>query len=92
MRRKKLLWAGTGLLLLFALWTVLIQCVDVQSVGPRGTEVGFAAWNVRFHQMTGVNWTLYHITDWLGLVPIFICGCFGILGLTQWIQIGRAHV
>ena len=29
--------------------------------------------------------TLYTVTDWLGLVPIFICGCFGIVGLRQWI-------
>ena len=85
MKWKRRLWAGIGLLLLFVLWTVLIQCVDVQAVGPKGTKVGFAAWNVRFHQLTGVNMTLYTVTDWLGLVPIFICGCFGIVGLRQWI-------
>ena len=75
---------GVGLLLLFALWTVLIQRVDVQSVGPADTNVGFASLNVWFHNMTGVNMTLYSITDWLGLVPIFICGYFGIIGLMQW--------
>ncbi len=84
MKRNKLLWAGTGLLLLFALWTVLVQCVDVQAVGPRDTKVGFASLNVWFHRLTGVNMTLYTITDWLGLVPVFICGCFGIVGLCQW--------
>ncbi len=86
MKRKKLLWTGMGSLLLFVLWTVLIQCVDVQPVGPRNTEVGFASWNVWFHHLTGVNMTLYTVTDWLGLVPIFICGCFGIIGLIQWIR------
>ena len=30
--------------------------------------------------------TLYTITDWLGLVPIFICMCFGVLGLVQLIK------
>ena len=29
---------------------------------------------------------LYTVTDWLGLVPIFICGCFGMVGLRQWIR------
>jgi undecaprenyl-diphosphatase len=86
MKRKTLLWTGIGLLLLFALWTVLIQCVDVQPVGPRDTKVGFASWNVWFHHLTGVNMTLYTVTDWLGLVPILICGCFGMIGLCQWIQ------
>ncbi len=85
MKRKRLLLAGIGLLLLFALWTVLIQCVDVQAIGPGDTKVGFAALNAWFHRLTGVNLTLYTVTDWLGLVPVFICGCFGILGLRQWI-------
>ena len=89
MKWKRKLRTGIGLVLLFILWTVLIQCVDVQEVGPRGSKVGFAAWNVRFHSLTGVNMTLYTVTDWLGLVPIFICGCFGIIGLTQWIQRNR---
>ena len=30
--------------------------------------------------------TLYTITDWLGLVPIFICMVFGIIGLHQLIN------
>ncbi len=85
MKWKRLLCVGTGLLLLFVLWTVLIQCVDVQAVGPEDTKVGFASLNAWFHHLTGVNMTLYTITDWLGLVPIVICGCFGILGLRQWI-------
>ena len=86
MKGKKQLRAGIGLLVLFVLWTVLIRCVDVQAVGPKGTKVGFAAWNVWVHHLTGVHMTLYTVTDWLGLVPILICGCFGILGLCQWIR------
>jgi len=90
MKWKRILLTGAGLLLLFILWTVLIQCVDVQAVGPQNSKVGFASWNVRIHSLTGVNMTLYTVTDWLGLVPIFICGCFGIIGLGQWIQ--RKHL
>ena len=86
MKWKKFLWTGTGFLLFFVLWTILIQCVDVQAVEPENTKVGFASFNVWFHHLTGVNMTLYTITDWLGLVPIFICGCFGIIGLVQWIR------
>ena len=86
MKRKTLLGTGIGLLLVFILWTALIMRVDVQPVGPLDTEVGFASWNVWFHNLTGVNMTLYTITDWLGLVPFLICGCFGIIGLLQWIR------
>ena len=71
---------------LFALWTALVLTVDVQSVGPNGTAVGFAAWNSWFHALTGVHMILYHITDWLGLVPVFVCMIFGALGLAQLVK------
>jgi undecaprenyl-diphosphatase len=86
MKEKRNLLAGAGLIGAFALWTVLIQWVDVQAVGQNGTTIGFADFNVWFHQLTGVHMTLYTITDWLGLVPIFICLCFGVLGLVQLIK------
>ena len=86
MKEKRNLLAGAGLIGAFALWTVLIRWVDVQAVGQNGTKIGFANFNVWFHQLTGVHMTLYTITDWLGLVPIFICLCFGVLGLVQLIK------
>ena len=67
----------------FVLWTVLIQCVDVQPVGQNGTNVGFATFNVWFHAITGVHMGIYTVTDWLGLVPIAVCLCFGALGVVQ---------
>lgn len=85
MKWKRELWAGISFLLLFALWTILVRLVDVRAVGPENSQVGFASWNVRFHNLTGVNMALYGVTDWLGLVPIIICGCFGVVGLRQWI-------
>ena len=39
-----------------------------------------------FHALTGVHWTLYILTDWLGLVPIGIAFGFAILGLVQLIR------
>ena len=85
-KQKRDLLAGAGLLLGFAVWTFLIQMVDVQAVGPNGTEVGLAALNVWFHQLTGVHMALYTVTDWLGLVPVGVCLCFAMLGLAQWIR------
>ena len=80
------LMTGIALLLAFALWTVLIQFVDVQPVGPEGTAVGFAGFNLWFHRLTGVHMGLYTVTDWLGLVPVFICLCFAGVGLVQLIR------
>ena len=84
--RKKELIAGIVLLVTFVLWTILIQYIDVQNAGPNETEIGFATFNVWFHQITGVHMLIYTITDWLGLVPIIICLCFGMIGLIQLIK------
>lgn len=86
MENRKDLLMGVGLLAAFILWTALIQVVDVQAAGPDGTRVGFAAFNVCVHRLTGVHMKLYTITDWLGLIPIFICLSFGALGLVQLIR------
>ncbi len=83
---RKTLAAGLVWMVWFAVWTWLIQTVDVRSAGQTGTRVGFAALNEWFHGWTGVHMQLYHITDWLGLVPAGICMMFGGVGLTQWIR------
>ena len=80
------LLAGIGFLTAFLLWTVLIQLADVQAAGPNGTKVGFAAFNLWFHRLTGIHMTLYTITDWLGLIPILVCLCFAALGAGQLIR------
>lgn len=67
----------------FAFWTVLIQYVDVQPAGQTGKEVGFAAINTWFHQLTGVHMKLYTLTDWLGLVPVMVCMGFASIGFIQ---------
>ena len=84
--KTKHLWTGIWFLLAFLLWTALIRCVDVQAAGPNGTKVGFAAFNLWFHHLTGVHMTVYTITDWLGLVPIAVCLGFGVVGVFQLIR------
>ena len=88
MKRKgfKSLLFGALYLIVFVVWTLLIQIVDVQPVGQNGTDIGFATINCYFHKLTGVHMVIYTITDWLGLVPIFICLIFAGIGLTQLIQ------
>lgn len=83
---KKTLITGIILIFAFAVWTMLIQLIDVQAVGLNNTNVGFATLNTWFHSLTGANMTLYTITDWLGLVPVFVGMSFGFLGLVQLIK------
>lgn len=83
---RNMLYGSLAFLAAFAIWTVLVCCADVQTIGPEGSSVGFAAVNGAFHNLTGVHWTLYTITDWLGLVPIGTALGFAVLGLVQLIQ------
>ena len=85
-RNKTLLFTSLTLICAFLLWTILICFVDVSAIGPNGSRVGFATLNKAIHNLTGVNMTLYVITDWLGLAPIFTALCFSILGLIQLIK------
>ena len=87
---KKKFILAFSLLAAFALWTLALCYVDVQPIGPRESSVGFATLNGFVHRLTGVNMTLYTITDWLGLVPVAIGFGFAILGLAQWIR--RKHI
>lgn len=80
---KRFLGIGSIFVVGFVIWTVLIQRVDVQTLGVNGTDIGFATINCWFHQLTGVHMEIYTITDWLGLVPIFICMIFGGIGCVQ---------
>lgn len=74
------------ILLAFLLWTVAIQFIDVQAIGPQESSVGFATINQLVFNLTGVHMSLYTITDWLGLVPLMFVMGFGTLGLIQWIK------
>ena len=77
---------ATCMLFAFFLWTATIQFIDVQTIGPQGSSVGFATLNGFVHNLTGVHMSLYAITDWLGLLPLAFVMGFALLGLVQWIK------
>lgn len=86
MKRNVKLWVSAGLLLLFVFWTVAVKSIDVAAIGPEESTVGFSGLNGFIHNLTGTNFILYTVTDWLGLVPIATCLGFAILGLCQMIK------
>ena len=85
MKRKSFVIA-LCLLVAFVLWTLAVCFVDVQSIGPQGSSVGLAGINRFVHNLTGVRFWLYSMTDWLGIVPILVCMSFGVLGVVQWVK------
>lgn len=88
MQKRKIISVSVAIVftVAFVCWTALISFIDVQAIGPQNSKVGFATVNEFFHHLTGVNMSLYVITDWLGLVPIAFAFGFAILGLVQWIK------
>lgn len=90
MKRNFRFWFGAGLLALFVIYTVSLTVVDLQPIGPQGSWVAYAGLNKAVHELFGVRMILYHITDWAGVVAIFVAVAFAVLGLIQWIQ--RKHI
>jgi undecaprenyl-diphosphatase len=84
MKRKSLV-TSAGFLAAFVLWTILVCVVDLRPVGPNESSLGLAGINQFIHGLTGVNFKLYNLTDWLGLVPVAVCIGFGALGVSQWV-------
>lgn len=82
----KFLKVTTVLFAAFVLWTLAVCFLDVGAIGPLNSTVGLSGINQFIHNLTGVNFTLYTITDWAGLIPVGVCLAFTILGLVQWIR------
>ena len=84
--RNKYFYFSIILFVVFVLWTALIYFVDVKPIGPQGSKVGVSAINGFVHNITGVNWILYYITDLLSIVPFVAAAGFALLGLIQLIK------
>ena len=85
-KEKRNFFISTILILLAVVFTILVKVVDVKQVGVNGTSIGFATVNQFVFESIGVNMIWYHITDWLGLVPIFMAMVYSLLGLVQLIK------
>ena len=85
-KKKRNFFISTILILLAVVFTILVKVVDVKQVGVNGTSIGFATVNQFVFESIGVNMIWYHITDWLGLVPIFMAMVYSLLGLVQLIK------
>lgn len=77
---------GSIFVLIFVIWTILLKVVDVRSIGPNGTDIGFATMNIKFDNLLAYNETLFKITDWLGYAVIVAAFVFAVIGIIQWIK------
>lgn len=67
-------------------FTILVKVVDVGKFGVNETSIGFSTINQFIFQTIGVNMIWYHITDYLGLIPIFMAFTYALIGLIQLIK------
>ncbi|MBS1339614.1 MAG: phosphatase PAP2 family protein [Clostridia bacterium] len=87
MNNKKRNFLISGILLLIAItFTILVKVVDVKQIGVNNSSIGFATLNQFIFETTGVNMIWYHITDWLGLIPVFMAIVYVFIGLIQLIK------
>ena len=82
----KNLWASIICLAAFVLWTLAVCVFDRAPIGPEGSVVGLAEINGAFHNLTGVHFWLYDLTDWLSILPLLVIFGFAVLGLLQLIK------
>ena len=85
-KKKRNFLISTILILLAVVFTILVKVVDVKAIGVNETNIGFATLNQFVFKTTGVNMIWYHITDWLGIVPVFMAIVYGIIGFIQLIK------
>ena len=87
MNNKKRNFLISGILLLITItFTILVKVVDVKQIGVNNSSIGFATLNQFIFETTGVNMIWYHITDWLGLIPVFMAIVYAFIGLIQLIK------
>ncbi len=67
-------------------YTLLVKFIDVDSIGPNGSEVGFSKLNGWFSNLVGSNMTIYKITEVLGILVIAIVLIYGCIGLYQLVK------
>lgn len=71
------------LALLFIMFTLAVINVDVQKIGPEGSEVGFAFINGPVHDALPVNDLFYRLTTFLGYLALLAVLGYGAVGVWQ---------
>lgn len=85
MKKKNILLTSV-LFIIFGIYTYLVKTVDVKSIGPKNSKVGFASINGWFKGVIGSNMTIYKVTEYLGYLLLLLVAVFGVIGLIQLIK------
>lgn len=83
---KRNILFSSALFVLFIVFTILVKTIDVQAVGPLGSEIGFAKLNVSVFESFGYSSLFYKLTKLLGFLTFAIIGFFAVLGVYQLVK------
>ena len=67
----------------FILYTLLVKCINVEAIGPKGSSVGFAGINQAFINFVGYNNLAYNISEIAGYLSIAVAGVLALYGVYQ---------
>ena len=85
MKKKRLIFPIILTVLSF-IYTLMVKNIDVKSIGPNNSSVGFSTLNKEFKNFIGHNMTIYKITEILGYLVLLLVLMYGIIGLRQLIK------
>lgn len=86
MKSKRLFIAGSALLAIFIIFTVLITLINVKPSGSSGADVGFSGINSAFFDYFGENGELDKLSDVLLLLSFVYVFGFALMGAIQLIK------
>ena len=72
--------------IVFAVFTALVKTIDVQTIGPEGSSVGFAAVNQAVLNALSDNHFMYTLTEYIGYFALAVMFLFACVGLYQLVK------
>ena len=86
MKIKKYLNTTSILFIICVVYTLLVKFVDVASIGPNGSKVGFSTINEAVHNMFPYNDFWYQVSKYIGYLPFLLVAFYGCMGIYQFIK------
>ena len=84
--KKRNIMISIVMIFISMVYTFLVKNVDVRTIGPNESEVGFSRMNEWFKNLVGSNMTIYKITEIFGIIILLIVLIYGCIGLYQLIK------
>ena len=74
---------GIFMLILFVIYTLAVKFIDVDHIGAKNSEIGFATLNDFFREKLGYNAVCYSISKYFGYLVILTACMFALMGFIQ---------